>query len=222
MKLFFRVFLLTFYVTLIFVKLDAQALGSYLFCVNQNNSWDWKWANSNKLQNILWAPADNEGFWIKGSVWVLNTSEFNEHSTLSVNLEGMPLHSNSNRVKRHAISEDNKIQTPFVLNSVCQTLVQTCVKEFGENYTHVGAAGHALARTDWGYIVADNQVCPNWNIPKGLVLHSESGYSLQGMIGQIAVDIVAGGPEEKINALDKISISSTKPFNNSHISISSN
>ncbi|WP_397601988.1 hypothetical protein [Silvanigrella sp.] len=119
MKLFYRFFLLTFYAFFVVFKLDAQALGSYLFCVNQNNSWDWEWSKPNKLQNIVWAPADAEGFWIKGSVWILHTPEFNEHSTLSVNLEGMPVRLNSNRIKRHAISEDSKIQIPFALNSVC-------------------------------------------------------------------------------------------------------
>ena len=222
MNLFFRVFLLTFYFSFIIFKLDAQALGSYLFCVNKNNSMDWKWAKPNKQSNIIWAPSDNEGFWIKGSVWILNTPEFNEHSTLFVNLEGMPVNLNHNRIKRHAIDDGRRIQIPFILNSVCQTLIQTCVSEFGENFRHIGAAGHALARTDWGYVVADNQVCPNWNISNGLELNSESGYSLQGLAGQLALDIAAGSPEEKISMVDKLPVSVATPSNNAHPSVFDN
>jgi hypothetical protein len=94
-------------------------------------------------------------------------------------------HNNQNSI------QVNKIPSKSGL-SACSALVNYCVNTFGKSFRFVGAAGNALASTDWGYVVADNLICPNWDYPEGLVTTSQ--LTVGSLVQEIAVDLLTSGP----------------------------
>ncbi|APJ04938.1 ribonuclease domain-containing protein [Silvanigrella aquatica] len=206
--------------SLVFISLIAHQLsfaGSYLFCANENG--DSKWANPNQNNNDSWAPPDENGFWLKGSLYIVNAPK-QLHSALSIDLS-----ESKSRNKRASANDFN--QRPHTINDndhsrsvqVCRKLITTCQSSFGNEYKFVGAASHSLAATDWGYIAADNIVCPNWDYKEGLSLLAEEGSSIGAFLGDLVIDTVASGPfpekgvgiVSKPNTAKGIKVPSVKP-----------
>ncbi|MGY3803286.1 hypothetical protein ACWNT8_04385 [Pigmentibacter ruber] len=106
---------------------------------------------------------------------------------------------NLKRNKRASISGFNN-QVAIAKNQIatnnglqaCRLLVNFCTSTFGNEFRFVGAAGNALAESDWGYIVADNLICPNWDYPLGLVTTSHT--TVGSLIAEISADIITSGP----------------------------
>ncbi|APJ02726.1 ribonuclease domain-containing protein [Silvanigrella aquatica] len=66
-----------------------EGLGSYLFCVNKNDSSKWEWAKPNLNPNpkFTWAPRDENGYWIKGSLWIAQILNHDLHTGFKVHFE---------------------------------------------------------------------------------------------------------------------------------------
>ncbi|WP_186644196.1 ribonuclease domain-containing protein [Fluviispira vulneris] len=127
-------------------------------------------------------------------------SELNEWEKLE-NWHSWETYSQDNlsRTKRASISQHND-QTSILKSQIssekgkraCSILVNYCTKTFGEPFRYVGAAGNALAASYWGYIVADNVICPNWDYPYGLI--TDSQLTVGSLITELTVDLITSGP----------------------------
>lgn len=140
------------------------ALGSFMFCVNKNNSHDWKWApaQSTSLQGYEhFVPANTKGTWIYG----LGGVNKHLHSVLNVS---------------NIIYGSTYAQNVIEAQKFCSALQKICTDKYGADYTHIGVSGHAVAQASWSYIeikyhVTDDNflsrtpsyTCPNWNYPEG-------------------------------------------------------
>jgi len=76
--------------------------------------------------------------------------------------------------------------------NACEKLQNYCLKISNNSLNYVGTSGNALSATDWGYVVADNIICPNWHYPRGKIVGS--GSSLDVFIGGIVIDLATSGP----------------------------
>lgn len=211
LSFFFHCFLISFFSVIFLIKdfnanaspfpflridFSSKKMGSYLFCVNKDDPYDWQWAKPNLHSTDSWAPPDENGFWLNGKLWILNIRQYNAHSALQIRHE-------NERNKREAIYP-NRIVTsmPKVTepNPICTKLVNVCMQSFGMKFSHVGASGYSLAASDWGYIKAGNEICPNWNMPNGFILDTTSGYSIDQLLFELLIDTLTSGPLE-IDAL---------------------
>lgn len=184
----------------------SKYMGSYLFCVNEKNAWDWHWAKPNLHSTDSWAPSDKYGFWLKGSLWILNVREYNMHSALEISTE-------SSRQKRVALDANQNSHPSYYTgshsNPICSKLVKYCTDSYGPDYTHVGASGYDLAITDWGYIKADGSICPNWDMPNGFAINDNSGMHYSQLLGNLTIDALSSGPLEFDGLPGEIPVSAT-------------
>ncbi|WP_186644763.1 ribonuclease domain-containing protein [Fluviispira vulneris] len=185
--------------------------GSYLFCSNDKSEWHWAYKPSSQQNH-----QEKEYYWLHGSLNIVNApvmlhsalkldfAEDNMHQTdenifYGIKIKGL------NRKKRASLSQHNNNYDFFPSDaasqrgiSKCRELVNHCTNSFGPSFHYVGAAGYSIAITDWGYVIADNIICPNWHYPSGLITDTMSVGSL---IGQIALDTLTSGPIEKPGVL---------------------
>ncbi|APJ03566.1 hypothetical protein [Silvanigrella aquatica] len=183
MKNFFHipVFLFAFFVT------KTSFAGSYLFCVDDENNW--QWAKPNTDYKFEWAPYYENGFWLNGKLHIVDT-EKSLHSALAIDLP-------PSRNKRASINDIEKNKT-FIdeFNSpgkrVCDLLVAACQKSVGQNYKYIGAASHSLAESDWGYVLAGDAICQNWDFKQ----HKKytGGYTPEEIILDNVIGIATSGP----------------------------
>jgi hypothetical protein len=126
--------------------------GSYMFCVNANNTNDWTWAPPLSSDSYLVktypnvVQADSKGTWING-IGGINT---HVHSILNI--------------------LDYFGDDPSGFPNFCNDLVRLCQNAYGQAYKYVGVSGYAVAEASWSYIayqISKNNVCPNWNYPDG-------------------------------------------------------
>ncbi|MBX9838205.1 MAG: hypothetical protein K2X69_07785 [Silvanigrellaceae bacterium] len=149
--------------------------GSYLFCVDENNTNTSKWAPPNSV-TYEWAPQDTAGFWLPGSLVLFNHPI---HDGLNISVNGKVSHRYKRSLgdwdmldsgHRDMISEDQLFQEEADENecyNVCKILVDTCIRNFGNEFKLIGAASHGIAKSDWAYVSVNKNICPNWNYPKG-------------------------------------------------------
>ena len=135
----------------------ADMFGSYLFCVNEKDSNDWKWAPKSPdgvkgYENNATSPA-LRGTWING-IGAINPFV---QSVLDVN---------------HTFSDSKDAE------NFCTELKNVCTKAFGPNFTQVGVSSWAIPSSIWGQISVkygakdekgnviegegNSSVCPNW------------------------------------------------------------
>ncbi|APJ03568.1 hypothetical protein [Silvanigrella aquatica] len=181
---------ISFLIAIIFFTKNLYA-GSYLFCANSKG--ESHWAQPNLNHNLSWAPLDSRGFWLKGSLYIVDSSK-SLHSGLKIDFS----QNLNNRNKRANIYEQEKQEKNMLYynNSnamkVCQYLISNCQNSFGKDYQYIGAASYDLAVTDWGYIISENIVCPNWDFHQGLNI--KIGYSAGEMVFENVFGILASGP----------------------------
>ncbi len=149
--------------------------GSYLFCVNENNTKEYHWAPPNTV-TYEWAHPDLKGFWLPGSLVLFNHPI---HDGLNITAKGKLPHRYKRSLgewdmfdtgHRDMISEDQLLQEEADEResyNVCKILVDTCVSNFGNDFKLIGAASHGIAESDWAYVSVNHNICPNWNYPKG-------------------------------------------------------
>lgn len=68
-------------------SLYSEGMGSYLFCVNKNDSSKWQWAKPNLTEKYSWAPKDEHGYWIKGELWLANIPNYNLHTGFKIHFD---------------------------------------------------------------------------------------------------------------------------------------
>ncbi|WP_397599872.1 hypothetical protein [Silvanigrella sp.] len=168
--MFYKLSKLTVFIFLSFLYVNKSFSGSDLFCVNQNNTWDAKWLKLSQGDGKYELGESYHGYyWLKGSLYIVNDTDINLHDGLKL--------------------EKNNYQNA---QSVCNSFISTCQKNFGNDYRYVGVAGYSLAATDWGYIIVDDFICPNWNTPNGH--HIKNQQSVGNLIADIGIGVATSGP----------------------------
>jgi guanyl-specific ribonuclease Sa len=67
--------------------LYSEGMGSYLFCVNKKDSTQWQWAKPNLNPKYSWAPYDESGYWIKGSLWIAQVLDQSLHTGFKIHFD---------------------------------------------------------------------------------------------------------------------------------------
>jgi guanyl-specific ribonuclease Sa len=68
-------------------RLYSEGMGSYLFCVNKNDSTQWQWAKPNLNPKYSWAHYDERGYWIKGSLWIAQVLDHSLHTGFKIHFD---------------------------------------------------------------------------------------------------------------------------------------
>ncbi|KAB8031893.1 hypothetical protein [Fluviispira multicolorata] len=158
------------YVSLISISLLPllSYADSYMFCVNSDNHFDWKWAPPIPLEEYNhwgfgnpYIPRDEKGIRISGSL------DFNK---------------NTHPVLHANVNKENF--SKFRAKSFCDKLKKQCLK-LGSQYSLIGVAKLSIPAFSWGYIsvqyddatyedkngyhivtrIKKTAACPNWDFP---------------------------------------------------------
>ena len=105
--------------------------GSYLFCVNEKDTYKWKWAAksedfNNKYKGIKKITTQTEEWtWLKGS------PSFNKHFNIVLDV-------------KHEFQSVNEAK------EFCEDLKNICTSQYGDDYSLVGVSGYAAP--GWGLV----------------------------------------------------------------------
>ncbi|APJ02682.1 hypothetical protein [Silvanigrella aquatica] len=136
------------------INTHAHELGSYLFCVNQNNLYDWKWApeSSDGIENFnqLATSPDNRGTWING------TGGHNKYFNQELRV----------------LQDFNSVEEA---RDFCSQLQKKCTNAYGGEFKYVAVASWSVSVLIWTYIkvfyyenkdnkrIKNGVYCPNWH-----------------------------------------------------------
>lgn len=129
-----------------FSSLDYR--GSFLFCVNEDNKYQWEWAKEN---------TDKE---FKNSYDKIATLE----SSRGTWLRGMLAYNNRGSA---VLDVKHTFDNFKEAKAFCSALVKTCTDQFGEKYSNVGVSSYVIPPYRWGLISVKYKVDTNENIPVG-------------------------------------------------------
>ncbi|WP_186645290.1 hypothetical protein [Fluviispira vulneris] len=138
-------------VSLIQFSAHASNIGSYLFCVNKENSSDWKWAPITPKGVHEFEKRGASGS--KRGTWVDGTPSLNSY--LHPVLEVSTIYKDVDEAKQF-----------------CTSLQKICTKSYGEDYSHIGTSGGIIPAFFWNYIGVNyygenkdkikSSACENW------------------------------------------------------------
>lgn len=115
----------------IFAPLVETFKGSYLFCVNEKNTYKWKWATknenfNNKYRGIKKITTQTEEWtWLKGS------PSLNKHFNIVLDIK-------------------YEFQNANDAKNFCEDLKNICTSQYGEDYSLVGVSSYAVP--GWGLV----------------------------------------------------------------------
>ncbi|WGL58937.1 hypothetical protein QEJ31_10430 [Pigmentibacter sp. JX0631] len=115
----------------VFAPLVENFKGSYLFCVNEKNTYKWKWAAknenfNNKYKGIKKITTHSEEWtWLKGS------PSLNKHFNIVLDI-------------KHEFQSMNEAK------EFCEELKNICTSQYGDDYSLVGVSSYAVP--GWGLV----------------------------------------------------------------------
>jgi hypothetical protein len=112
-----------------FSSLDWR--GSYLFCVNEYNTYNWEWAKENQNFNMFHKKGTLEssrGIWIRGNL------AFNKHAA-------------------PVLDVNHTFETVKEANEFCDALVNQCKSlDDSKKFALVGVASYSIPYSSWGLV----------------------------------------------------------------------